>query len=98
MTTGIYSGISAADLGHEPDAPVATCPKCDGAVMRRNNPPRGLVCISCGMVYGGMADIDEATLYYESLMWEAGRTAHCKHTLARAIAERAGLIKDDPHQ
>ena len=69
MTTGIYSGISAADLGHEPDAPVATCPKCDGAVMRRNNPPRGLVCISCGMVYGGMADIDEATLYYESLMW-----------------------------
>ena len=32
------------------------------------------------------------------LMWEAGRTAHCKHTLARAIAERAGLIKDDPHQ
>ncbi len=70
MTTGIYSGISAADLGHEPDAPVATCPKCDGAVMRRNNPPRGLVCISCGMVYGGMADIDEATLYYESLMWD----------------------------
>ena len=70
MTTGIYSGISAADLGHEPDAPVATCPKCDGAIMRRNNPPRGLVCISCGMVYGGMADIDEATLYYESLMWD----------------------------
>ena len=70
MTTGIYSGISAADLGHEPDAPVATYPKCDGAVMRRNNPPRGLVCISCGMVYGGMADIDEATLYYESLMWD----------------------------
>ena len=37
-------------------------------------------------------------LAYQYRPYRAGRTAHCKHTLARAIAERAGLIKDDPHQ
>lgn len=37
-------------------------------------------------------------LAYQCRPYRAGRTAHCKHTLARAIAERAGLIKDDPHQ
>jgi len=70
MTYGLYVGISATDLGHEPDAPVATCPKCDGAIMRRNNPPRGLICTGCGMVYNDMADIDAATAYYEALMWD----------------------------
>jgi hypothetical protein len=32
---------------------------------------------------------------YQRRPYRAGRTAHCKHTLARAIAERAGLIKDN---
>jgi hypothetical protein len=32
---------------------------------------------------------------YQHRPYKAGRTAHCKHTLARAIAERAGLIKDN---
>jgi hypothetical protein len=40
MTTGLYAGISAADLGHEPDLPVATCPKCGGLIYRRNSAPR----------------------------------------------------------
>lgn len=31
---------------------------------------------------------------YQYRPYRAGRTAHCKHTLARAIAERAGLIED----
>ncbi len=31
---------------------------------------------------------------YQHRPYRAGRTAHCKHTLARAIAERAGLIED----
>ena len=31
---------------------------------------------------------------YQHRPYRAGRTAHCKHTLARAIAERAGLIKE----
>ena len=57
MTYGIYSGISAADLGYEPDLPVATCPKCDGAIMRRQNPPRGLICSGCGDVYNDMAEV-----------------------------------------
>jgi 23S rRNA G2445 N2-methylase RlmL len=32
---------------------------------------------------------------YQNRPYRAGHTAHCKHTLARAIAERAGLIKDN---
>jgi len=31
---------------------------------------------------------------YKYRPYRAGRTAHCKHTLARAIAERAGLIEN----
>ena len=92
MTYGLYAGISAADLGHEPDEPVATCPKCDGAIMRRNRPPRGLICIGCWMVYNDMADIDAATAYYEALMLdeydqrdedEAGYNGEVARILAR---------------
>jgi hypothetical protein len=31
---------------------------------------------------------------YKYRPYRAGHTAYCKHTLARAIAERAGLIED----
>ena len=64
MTTGIYSGISAADLGYEPDLPVCDCPKCDGKVYRRNNPPHGLICSECHEVYSDLADIAIAEAYY----------------------------------
>ena len=67
MTTGLYAGISAADLGYEPDLPVATCPKCGGLIYRRNNPPRGLICTGCGDVYN---DIAEVTAAQEAAMWE----------------------------
>lgn len=88
MTYGMYSGISAIDLGHEPDEPVATCPKCDGAVMHRNNPPRGLICADCGMVYNDIADIDAATLYYEALMMdEYDQLAEDSSGYADAVAE-----------
>ena len=68
MTTGLYAGISAADLGYEPDLPVATCPKCGGLIYRRNNPPRGLICTGCGDVYNDMAEVTAAQ--EEALMWE----------------------------
>lgn len=63
MTYGLYAGISAADLGYEPDLPVATCPKCDGAVYiaRRG---RGLICSVCHEVYSDLADIAIAEAYY----------------------------------
>ena len=66
MTYGLYSGISAADLGYEPDLPVATCPKCGGLIYRRQNPPRGLICTGCGDVYNDMAEIVAAQ---EDAMW-----------------------------
>lgn len=34
---------------------------------------------------------------YRNRAYQIGRTAYCKHALARAIAERAGLIKEDAH-
>ena len=63
MTYGLYAGISAADLGYEPDLPVCDCPKCDGAVYiaRRG---RGLICSVCLMEYDSMADIATAEAYY----------------------------------
>ena len=67
MTYGLYSGIGAADLGYEPDLPVATCPKCGGLIYRRNNPPRGLICTGCGDVYNDMAEVTAAQ---EAAMWE----------------------------
>ena len=67
MTYGLYSGISAADLGYEPDLPVATCPKCGGLIYRRQNPPRGLICTGCGDVYNDMAEIVAAQ--EEAVMW-----------------------------
>ena len=66
MTYGIYSGISAADLGYEPDLPVATCPKCGGEIYRRQRPPRGLICSGCGDVYNDMAEVTAAQ---EAAMW-----------------------------
>ena len=66
MTYGLYSGISADDLGHEPDEPVATCPKCGGEIYRRQCPPRGLICSRCGDVYNDMAEIVAAQ---EAAMW-----------------------------
>lgn len=70
MTTGIYAGISAADLGYEPAMPVATCPKCDGEVWPRQCPPRGLICSGCRDVYSDMAEVDAARAYYEGLLWD----------------------------
>lgn len=70
MTYGLYAGISAADLGYEPDLPVATCPKCDGEVWHRQCPPRGLICDGCGIVYNDVADIEAATAYYEGILWD----------------------------
>ena len=64
MTYGLYAGISAADLGYEPDLPVCDCPKCDGKVYRRNNPPHGLICSECHEVYSDLADIATAEAYY----------------------------------
>lgn len=71
MTYGLYAGISAADLGYEPDLPVATCPKCDGEIYHHKNPPRGLVCISCGTDYNDLADVLRAEAYYRELWDEA---------------------------
>jgi hypothetical protein len=68
MTTGLYAGISAADLGYEPDLPVATCPKCGGLIYRRQCPPRGLICSGCLDVYNDIAEVTAAQ--EEALMWE----------------------------
>ena len=70
MTTGIYAGISAADLGYEPDLPVCDCPKCDGKVYCRDTPPHGLICSECHEVYSDMADIAKAEAYYLALWGE----------------------------
>ena len=69
MTTGIYSGISPADLGYEPDLPVATCPKCDGAVYTARR-GRGLICSVCLMEYDNLRDLTDAATYYEALLWD----------------------------
>lgn len=87
MTYGLYSGISAIDLGHEPDEPVATCPKCGGEIYRRQCPPRGLICANCGMVYNDMADIDAATAYYEAMLWDDDQRDEDEHGYCDTVAE-----------
>ena len=76
MTYGLYAGISAADLGHEPDEPVATCSACDGPVYRRNNPPHGLICSECGEVYTDTDDIATAAAY-DLEQWEEMQSGYC---------------------
>ena len=71
MTYGLYAGISAANLGWEQDAPVATCPSCDGQIYRRNNPPLGLICSVCHEVYNDLDNVATAAAYYLELWDEA---------------------------
>ena len=87
MTTGIYAGISPTDLGYEPDLPVATCPKCDGAVSNARR-GRGLICSVCLMEYDSMSDLTEATAYYEGLLWdEYDQRAEDEHAYADTVGE-----------
>ena len=69
MTTGIYSGISAADLGHEPDAPTADCPACGDPVYWATWPATGLICSGCLREYSDRAELDRAEAYYRQL-WD----------------------------
>ena len=91
MTYGIYSGISAADLGYEPDLPVATCPKCDGLISRRQNPPRGLICTGCGMDYNDIDEIDTARAFYEAILWDDDDDQRDEDSSSYADAVAEGL-------
>lgn len=62
MTYGLYAGISAADLGWEPDEPAHKCPKCDGALYE--DVPGWWLCGDCGESYNGLEDVALAEAYY----------------------------------
>ena len=91
MATGLYAGISAADLGYEPDLPVATCPKCDGLIYRRQNPPRGLICTGCGMDYNDIDEIDTARAFYEAILWDDDDDQRDEDSSSYAKAAAEGL-------
>ena len=69
MTYGLYAGISARDLGWEPDEPVCKCPKCGGDVYYHHY-LRNYTCSECLEVYGDMDAIYAADQYYLALFAE----------------------------